>query len=150
MAPFSKTCIIPFHFVGTPCISTEFPVKASYMRDESGSSTVNVSTGLRDDILLNVSTTLNCSISLSCLNCSFPAALKEQCTPTVMFNNVPDGNYTVNVTVSSDCDEVIVLGETSITIEDKSNETPTTRNSAVATAVCLPLLFISILFIHKS
>ena len=91
-----------------------------YTRNESdGLSTVDVSTGLQDNIEPVVLGTLQCDILLTCLSCTFPQSISseiEQCEPSVVFTKVPDGDYTVNVTISSSCNEELEQYGTFITI----------------------------------
>ena len=97
--------------------------------ENDGLSTVNVSTGLQDNIEPVVLETLQCNVLLTCLSCTYPQSISsqiEQCEPSVVFKKIPDGNYTVNVTISSSCNEeleqygtFITIGETSITLFSK-------------------------------
>ena len=95
---------------GEKCVTAGLPLlpsKPSSIQGESGNYTVAVSTGLLNNISMHVSETLQCNITIFCLGCFSPLKVIEDCRPNVVFNDVPSGDYMVNVTVTSDCGETI-------------------------------------------
>ena len=82
---------------------------------------VTVSTRLHEVIEPSVLLTLNCAVTLECLNCSSLSKhdmILEQCETNVTLHGVEDGQYMLSLTIFSDCGEIIVLPQILVTLGD--------------------------------
>ena len=82
---------------------------------------VTVSTRLHEVIEPSVLSTLNCSATLECLNCSSVSKhdmILEQCKGNVTLDGVEDGQYMLSLTIYSHCGEKIVPHPTLVTLGD--------------------------------
>ena len=72
-----------------------------------------MSAGVDDLIEQNLLSTINCTVSIECLNCLSAIKHKvelEHCgLKSVPVDSIPDGQYMLNVTLYSSCGERIVL-----------------------------------------
>jgi hypothetical protein len=108
--------------VGPPITSSSF---VSIMESKDG---VTVSTKLHEVIEQSVLLTLNCAVTLECLNCS-PLSKHEvilvQCETNVTLNGVKGGQYMLSLTIFSDCGERIVPPPTLVTLGERIVPSPT-------------------------
>ena len=82
---------------------------------------VTLSTRLHEVIEPSVLLTLNCAVTLECLNCSSLSKhdmILEQCKANVTLDGVKDGQYMLSLTIFSDCGERIVPPPTLVTLGD--------------------------------
>ena len=74
-------------------------------------SVIEVPVGIKDDISLDVLSTLKCTVIAICLNCSVPTSFNNtefKCISYKIFS-APMGYYRINLTISSDCGEIFNL-----------------------------------------
>ena len=77
-------------------------------------SVIKVTVGIKDDISLDVLSTLKCTVIAICLNCSVPTSFNNtefKCTSYEIFS-APMGYYRINLTIASDCGEIFNLQST--------------------------------------
>ena len=88
---------------------------------------VTVSTRLHEVIEPSVLLTLNCAVTLECLNCSSLSKhdILEQCETNVTLDGVEGGKYMLSLTIFSDCGERIVPPPTLVTLRERIVPPPT-------------------------
>ena len=106
--------------IGLNCLSIG-PSITSFISIMESKDGVTVSTRLHEVIEPSVLSTLNCTATLECLNCSSLSKhdmILEQCKANVTLDGVKDGQYMLSLTIYCRCGEKIVLPPTLVTLGD--------------------------------
>ena len=93
------------------------PSTTSFLSITETKDGVTISTRLHEVIEPIVLSTLDCTATLQCLNCSYKRDMSfEQCEANVTLDSIPYGKYMLSLTIFSSCGEKIVAPSTLVTL----------------------------------
>ena len=110
----------PF-FLGSTCLFEDVVTSPDIIQlaHKSGLSTFIVSAGLQENIEQNLSSTLQCAITVQCSDCS-PQYMRDvtldSCLSNKDIGSVPSGHYMISLNISSSCGETIITDPLDIQI----------------------------------
>ena len=103
--------MLSFYTLGTSCLYNGLVI-ASPSVNRINNTHYIISAGLREDIEPDVLTSVQCDITLECLNCSSNEleANVDKCISIISFNEIPIGYYNVSISsvISTLCGEVFM------------------------------------------